>query len=124
MKPGLPIWLVAGCVFGLVACQPETRSPVTPSPQAVTANDEARVAGEYLLVTRPGTAPAILRQAFSAFRPRRLEALGANRWLIVLEADPGPQAMAQVAAQHAAILDCQPNYRYRQQRLPGRGAPR
>jgi len=73
-----------------------------------------RVRGEYI-VTAPGIDAARLRRLFSVYEVRDVADLGAGRFLIRLNRDPGPAEIERTALGSGDIKAIQPNFIYRAQ---------
>lgn len=85
---------------GSVAAAPEVRAQQT------------RVPGEYLVtLAARGEVQAIV-ELYGRFGIKRIQDLGRNVFLVRLTADPGPDRMEQLRADHAHIQAVQPNFVY------------
>lgn len=68
--------LAAGCA-----------APAPRGPEAAPA--EIAVPGEYVITAEPGTDGRALAGVLVDLAPRRIEALGGDRWVVVFAEDPG-----------------------------------
>ena len=88
----------------------KNESPRTLSPQPAKEN---RLAGQYIITLKEGASSEALKQVFDQYDIKAIQILSRNRYLIILEQDPGPEVMTEKAATSAEIDAVQPNNVYR-----------
>ena len=98
-------------LVGVPACGRVSPPPIPAMMRAPA--DRSRVAGQYLVTLAPGTGPKVLCGLYGRFGIRRIEALGAGRFLMVLGQDPGPPKIEALRAHDPRIRSIQPNFIYR-----------
>ena len=98
-------------LVGVPACGRVSPPPIPATMRAPA--DRSRVAGQYLVTLAPGTGPKVLSGLYGRFGIRRIEALGAGRFLMVLGQDPGPPKIEALRAHDPRIRSIQPNFIYR-----------
>lgn len=88
--------------------EPEARLPSNSS-------QEDRVPGEYLVALAVGTDPAVARAMFSAYGVEEWRHIRKETYLVRLRSDPGPEEMARLARNDAAVRYIEPNRTYKTQ---------
>ena len=101
------------CSITAVSCtdtvNEKNESPQILSPQPTKEN---RLAGQYIITLKEGASSEALKQVFEQYDIKAIHALSRNRYLIILEQDPGPEVMTEKAAISAGIEAVQPNNVY------------
>ena len=102
------------CSITTVSCtetvNQKNESPQIRSPQPAKEN---RLAGQYIITLKEGASSEVLMQVFEQYGIKAIQALSGNRYLIILEQDPGNEIMTEKAATSAEIDAVQPNNVYR-----------
>ncbi len=88
--------------------------------ETTPADAGERVPGEYIVAVKAGGIEEIA-SVFADHGPTVLRDLGRGRYLIHLADDPGPEAVADLAAAAASIRHAEPNRVYRLPTPPGGG---
>jgi len=100
--------IAAGCTDSANQKNVEPRI-LTPQPAS-----ENRMPGQYLVTLKEGASTETLTEVFNQYGIKSIKDLSRNRYLITLEQDPSPEAIAKQAATASDIIeDVQPNYIYR-----------
>ena len=99
--------VVAGCTDSANQKNVEPRI-LTPQPAA-----ENRAPGQYIVTLKEGGNSETLTEVFKQYGIKSIKDLSRNRYLITLEQDPSPEAIAKQAATASDIEAVQPNYIYR-----------
>jgi len=99
--------VVAGCTDSANQKNVEPRI-LTPQPAS-----ENRMPGQYLVTLKEGRSSETLIEVFKQYGIKSIQNLSNGRYLITLDQDPGPEAIAKQTANSSEIEDVQPNYIYR-----------
>ncbi|MFP4611189.1 MAG: S8 family serine peptidase [Thiohalophilus sp.] len=114
MKRWNPLSLVVLLALSLAACmQPQAentgqRQPVAEQPAA----QAKRVPGEYLVSLVEGADPEAARALFADYGVSRWRHLRKDTYVVHLQSDPGPEAMARLAHDTATVRYIEPNRIY------------
>jgi len=98
---------VAGCTD---AANQKNMEPRILSPEPVKDN---RLVGQYIVTLKEGRSSETLTEVFQQYGIKSIQDLSRGLYLIILEQDPGPEALAKQAATSSDIEDVQPNYIYK-----------
>jgi len=98
---------VAGCTD---AANQKNVEPRTIKTQPATEN---RVPGQYIVTLKESGRSETLIEVFKQYGIKSIQDLSRGRYLITLEQDPGPEAVASQAANASDIEQVQANYLYR-----------
>ena len=99
--------VVAGCTDSANQKNVEPRI-LTPQPAS-----ENRMPGQYLVTLKEGRSSETLIEVFKQYGIKSIQNLSNGRYLITLDQDPGPEAIAKQTENSSEIEDVQPNYIYR-----------
>ncbi len=92
--------------------------PQDPPARLPTEADADRVPGEYLVAIQNGGDELMIRRLFAESSVQSVRPVRDDLFLILVERDPGPEAMRQTAARSQQIRNVQPNFVYRTNRPP------
>ena len=102
------------CGLMAMGCsEPANQKSVEPRTLATQPVTENRLSGQYIVTLKEGTSAEILNEVFKQYGIKSIQDLSRGRYLITLEQDPGPEALANQAATVSDIEEVQPNYIYR-----------
>ncbi len=103
---------IAAALSGCMSCANAPASPGEP-PMAGSPAGQSVVPGEYIVTLAAGGDAAQASQVLARFSPKRVKDLGGGRFLVVLEKDPGVEAMRDLPRQDDRVKAVQPNFVYR-----------
>jgi len=105
------IFLCSMMVFGCTdSANQKNMEPRILSPQPAKEN---RLVGQYIVTLKESGSSETLTEVFQQYGIKSIQELSRGLYLIILEQDPGPEALAKQAATSSDIEDVQPNYIYR-----------
>jgi len=109
-----PLPLAALLALSLGGCmQPQADNTERRQPAAEkSATQENRVPGEYLVSLVAGADPEAARALFADYGVTRWRHLRKDTYVVHLQFDPGPQAMARMAHDTATVRYIEPNRIY------------
>ncbi|MDZ7661830.1 hypothetical protein [Thiohalophilus sp.] len=114
MKRWYPLSLAVLLALGLAACmQPQADNTERRQPVAEqSAPQENRVPGEYLVSLVAGADPGAARALFADYGVSQWRHLRKDTYVVHLQSDPGPEAMARLAHDTATLRYIEPNRIY------------
>ncbi|MEX1057654.1 MAG: hypothetical protein WED11_07975 [Natronospirillum sp.] len=109
-----PLSLAALLTLSLAACtQPQADNTGQRQPVAEqSAQQENRVPGEYLVSLVASADPEAARALFTKYGVSQWRHLRKDTYVLHLQSDPGPEAMAQLAHVTATVHRIEPNRIY------------
>ena len=108
--PLVAVTLAAGCCRQN-APAPEGQARFGATDGAPGARPSRVVPGEYIFTVAPGTTPAAIAGTFADLAPKRIQALGGDKILMVFGDDPGLSRLS-FRVGDGRILAVQPNFAY------------
>jgi hypothetical protein len=100
--------------IALIGCTESTNQkniePRTLTPKPVSEN---QLPGQYIVILKEGANSEVLKQVFTQYGIKAIQDLSKDRYLIILEQDPGPETISRQAVSASDIEAVQPNYIYR-----------
>jgi hypothetical protein len=87
----------------------QTPDATAARPAPARAEQQARVADEYLITLAPEVDEHVITEFYSSFGIREIDALGGETFLLVVTNDPGPQRMEALIRDDARFRAVQPN---------------
>ena len=95
-------------------------SPVVPQAAPADATtQQTRVPGEYIVTLAEPADLKAISNLYGRFGIKEIRKFGANTFLLMLTADPGPASMESLRADNARVKAVEPNYVYRTQGTGG-----
>lgn len=113
MKFLVRLCLVLVLISLVGACAQTQAEPEARLPSNVT--QESRVPGEYLIGLIAGTDQAVVPAMFSAYGVEEWRHIRKDTYLVRLRSDPGPEEMARLVRDMAAVRYIEPNRIYKTQ---------
>lgn len=101
-------------LLAVAAMQPACSHAPPTTPIHLRANRSAvRAPGEYIVTLAPAVNAGIIPHVFADFGVKRIDRIGRNTFLVVLERDPGPRTIEEFGKKDVRIKWIQPNLIYR-----------
>lgn len=104
--------LVVFVALSVSACMQPQADAELGQPETGKFAQEDRVRGEYLVRLVAGSDPAAVRELFSDYGVTQWRRIRKTIYLVRLQSDPGPDALAEVARDSASVRAVEPNRIY------------